>query len=478
MTSRNQYLYLFIGIYTILFLLTMQNPFFWDTLHQASRVGLWYYDSGFDQLLLPDNLDSGHPPFFGIYLALCWTLFGKNLLISHLAVLPFVIGIVWQVHRLINYYFSDEWYLWVMAVVLLDAILMTQVTLVSPDLVLVFCFVWAWNSLLRGSKWYIVAVIGMTLMSIRGLFAMATLFIFHFLSLYGNQLKAIFSRDRDQVKFERKEISTFLFLIFSLIPALVYYYYHYTQTGWWISTPGESWGGHRAMVDLSGFVKNGVILGWKLVDVGRVVIVLLTFFLLGNGILKKNKLDIQAKSFLLMVFSFIVAYAPALLLFQNPIAHRYLMPLVIAIGLLGSHLLIRWKSKKVVKGFFIFIILFQLSGHLWVYPKKIAQGWDASLAYLSYFESKEKMLDKIDELGINYQSIGTQFPAVDSKYVTSLSDSKVKFKEKDLSTDQYILYSNVINDFADEEIDDLENNWQVIHQENNWPVIMILYQRK
>ncbi len=97
-------------IYSILFLCTSGNEFFWDTTQLASKHGHWYYENNFKYLLLPNHLDSGHIPAFGMYIALMWKLFEKSLFISHLAIFPFTLGILYQVYKLLlNIDFPKKW---------------------------------------------------------------------------------------------------------------------------------------------------------------------------------------------------------------------------------------------------------------------------------------------------------------------------------------------------------------------------------
>ncbi|MEQ8562303.1 MAG: hypothetical protein RID18_12400, partial [Cytophagales bacterium] len=63
-----------------------------------------FFENGLDKTLLPDNIDSGHIPAFGFYLAIWWKILGKTLWVSHLAILPFLLGIVWQSNVLIRYF--------------------------------------------------------------------------------------------------------------------------------------------------------------------------------------------------------------------------------------------------------------------------------------------------------------------------------------------------------------------------------------
>jgi len=42
----------------------------------------------------------------------------------------------------------------------------------------------------------------------------------------------------------------------------------------------------------------------------------------------------------------------------------------------------------------------------------------------------------------------------------------------------HFFYSNIFNDFTDEEIDELEQNWEVVKEYKNLNVCVILYQKK
>ncbi len=72
-----------------------QDPFFWDTIQLASKHAHFFYDRGGEWAVLPPEIDSGHPPALGYYLAFLWAVFGKNLATGHWAMLPFLL-----VHRL------------------------------------------------------------------------------------------------------------------------------------------------------------------------------------------------------------------------------------------------------------------------------------------------------------------------------------------------------------------------------------------
>ena len=96
------------GLFTLLVIGVARNPFFWDTIQYASKQGNYFYATNFQSIIVPGNIDSGHIPSLGIYLALVWKVFGKSLIVSHLAMLPFVWGIVYQSIKLSKQLFSKQ----------------------------------------------------------------------------------------------------------------------------------------------------------------------------------------------------------------------------------------------------------------------------------------------------------------------------------------------------------------------------------
>jgi hypothetical protein len=85
-------------LFAILFILTYFNKehfLFWDTVQLAGKHGLFFYENNFLSFVLPNEIDSGHIPFFGFYLAIIWKIFGKSLVVSHFAMLPFMLALAY-----------------------------------------------------------------------------------------------------------------------------------------------------------------------------------------------------------------------------------------------------------------------------------------------------------------------------------------------------------------------------------------------
>ena len=149
MTDTKKYYFLILsGLFTlVLFLLHRNNSFFWDGVHYGSIEPDFYYYSHFKSILMPDSIDSGEVPIFALYIATIWSLFGRTIEISHFAMLPFIIGILFQLYILCLRFFKNEHINIVMVLLLADTTLLSQFTLVSPDLPLLFFFLLGLNSL-------------------------------------------------------------------------------------------------------------------------------------------------------------------------------------------------------------------------------------------------------------------------------------------------------------------------------------------
>lgn len=174
--------------------LVRDNFFFWDTMQLAAQHALFFYNNdNFSTFLLPDNMDSGHPPTFGYYLAWVWKTFGKTLAVSHLAMLPFLLGIVWQAWKLGEKIVGEGWTLLFLLLLTVCPVVAGQGVLVSPDIVLLFFFLMALNGIfsldadvrktLKVFRTFngqlAIAILGLAAISMRGMMVIAALFIFY-----------------------------------------------------------------------------------------------------------------------------------------------------------------------------------------------------------------------------------------------------------------------------------------------------------
>ncbi|HLU84511.1 MAG TPA: hypothetical protein VKZ45_03495, partial [Vicingaceae bacterium] len=174
MINRKAQILLPFFLFFILLTIYVSNHFFyWDTIKLVAAPAHFFYGNNFSTLITPEDIDAGHFPLLAMYIAKVWQLFGKSLVVAHFAMLPFLLGIVYQVYVLAKYFLgATTWMIWAMVLVLADPTFLSQATMVSPDIVLVFCFFMAVNAILNNKKtWLFIAVLILFLISMRGLIA-------------------------------------------------------------------------------------------------------------------------------------------------------------------------------------------------------------------------------------------------------------------------------------------------------------------
>lgn len=457
--------------------LSSNHSFFWDTIQLGSKHAHFYYESNFSALLLPVEIDSGHPPYFGMYLAACWKTFGKSLVVSHWAMFPFLLILLIQWirlgRRLIGQTLLPLFFLFLIA----DPILASQASLVSPDIALTACFLLLLNSIYaeeRGNK--ILAVLGLGMVSTRGMMIAFLIFLWELL---------IFEKRIDGDSW-LKHISR---LIQPYLPggifALIYLLYHYFVTGWIGYHADSEWAPSFALADFPQFLKNVAVLIWRFLDFGRVFVISGAFcfalIIWGNKGFRKGKIDPELRRIAALFLLLLLGIGLTFLLYAGLQQHRYLLPLFLLITLVFFLLLKelpsdQWsfKRRNVVVGL---IAIGLLTGSLWVYPDRISQGWDSTLAHWPFYELRAKMIHYVEEEGIPVTEIGTAFPEIGPLKFKDLTDRQEGYKEKDMRTDRYILYSNVMNDFSDAELWRLQEEWIPVHELNHRGIKVILYQR-
>ncbi|MEL7221249.1 MAG: hypothetical protein AAGJ93_08020 [Bacteroidota bacterium] len=454
----------------VLISLVQHNPFFWDTISQASRRSSWFFGEGWGTILLPYEMDSGHPTGFNLYLAGVWKLFGRSLVASHWAMLPIVWGIIYQIHYLVEHYFSAPHRIWAKLLVLTDVTLLAQATLVAPDLVILLGYLLGIRGIFfRKSGWIILGSTLMVSVSLRGIFCLAALGLSHVFYHYLVVNKKVLTSPRIWWSI----IQPFLPAILLLIG---FNAWHFLQTGWILNTPNPAWAGHRELLSIKGAMRNVGIIGWRLLDFGRWAYWLVFGTALWLWWRNKPSILPTLKSLLLWPGIFLVVLSTAMILLSNPITHRYFLPALISLTFLGAFIVLEhWKTKR-RWWVYTFLLLSQLSGHCWIYPPQVAQAWDASLAYLPYFHLKEEAVDFAYTNQIPLDSITSEFPAVGPLDWTTLNEKTEGFVYRDENS-PFLFYTTVMNDFADKELAQMAK-WPIVWEESYWGHRAVIYERK
>ncbi len=460
----------FWGILLVITIASLHNPFFWDTVQLASKHGHFFYETGFQSVILPTEIDSGHPPLFGIYVAAVWLAFGKTLAASHLSMLPFLFGIAFFLIKIGRIWLGEKRADWLPLLCFVDPVLLGQSILVSPDVVLVCFFLMAlWAIWEQKPRWLTVAVIGLGLISTRGMMVSLALCLF-----------TVFAEGK------KPSLGSALKKILHFLPggllAAAYIAYHYQQTGWIGYHAESAWAPSFQRVDFQGFARNIAVLGWRLLDFGRVfvwaAIALSAWFFFvkqrgkTTGWVANSPPLWQLPLLLVLLF---LATVPLQLMHKGLLAHRYLLPIFLLLNLWALVLLFRINLSSRVSVLPMLVGLGLASGNLWVYPRKVSMGWDSTFAHVPWYGLQRKALAFLTKNEIPLSQVGSTFPVLGPRELYELNGVQEGFTELDLSQNCYVLYSNIMNDFTDAAIDDLFQNWLPIFEQKSGGVELVLF---
>lgn len=431
-------------------------PFFWDTVQLSAKQAYWFYENGFGDLLLPNELDSGHPPLMGLYLAAVWMVFGKSLVVSHWAMFPFLLLINFSLFALIRQWVaSPRDSLFLMLLFWLDPVLAGQLVLVSPDIILAGFFLLALRGIQTDDRRMVtLGVTVLALISMRGMMTAAALALYEW--------------------WRGAKPKQGLAYLPGLGLALAFLGYHYWQKGWIGYHAGSPWApSFSGVTDPMLLLRNGAILLWRLLDFGRIFVWLGLFLLLRSTNSFKG---LQLKSFALPL-TIALVFFPVVLAYAHLSAHRYLLPLFLALHLVLVQVLAASRDVAVAKKIYWGVLVGLALGNAWVYPRTIAQGWDSTLAHVPYYRLRREALGFLENQGIPIDSVGTAFPEIGPLKYRDLSDSQAGMQEKNLCTQRYVYDASVMNDFSEEELAALKKDWLPLKTFGRYPVRIVLYQK-
>lgn len=451
-----------------LVLFTLKYPFYWDNITQISVPANWYYETNFKFFFLPDDIATGHPTFVGMYFALLWKIFGRSLAVCHWGMLPFVFGVLLQIKLFLNKInITDKLSVsLIMGFVIVDTTFLSQLSLITFDIIQLFFFFLCLNLLFTNKKrTFILSYIVLILISLRASIMAGGILIFNVLYDYFSLNKKI--SIRDYIKYIPGILSLLLFLLLFRI-----------NKGWVIhNTVSNAWPDSGQFASFYRMIWNTIILIWRLIDFGRIGIFLIILFFLFKSISQRRFQDDTLKILFLVILSQFILFFPVLITSKIPFGHRYFLPIIIPAIILAIYWIINY--TKFSRLWLICSFLLLLIGHFWLYPMQISQGWDATTLHWNYFRISEEMHSYIEDNAFNKNEIGTFFPNKNSRYLTYIENDKndiyggVPFKSR------YILYSNSFN--VDQKILDTlfsnDSNWKLIKKFTSNRIFIGLYER-
>ncbi len=472
MSHRSLFLLSFV-FYTLLTCLSSAVPFFWDNILLGSQFAHHFYDSGFSQLIPNAEVDAGHPMGYGVYLAAAWTLFGKTLAVSHWAIWPFLLMMSWYWLKIADHFLEGKWVFVALLLLWIEPTILTQCVMGTSDVVLLaFSFGALWCILSEQRKLLSLFIIGMAVVSLRGIYWALLLYVFDLFNM-------LFDK-------ERRGVRQAVYLILPYLPAalitIAYYGIHYQQVGWLVRQPGSRWSHHYGMVWESFYCyKRTQFLLWRFVDFGRLFVWISTgFALVLYAWNRKFPTTKQWKIIALFLIPFVLFSLP-MIPQKSPMMHRYYMLQYLMVGLLCLSLLINLRSRWLSGLCLSLLIVGQLTGHLWLYPDRFGMGWDATLGHLPYYSMKAEMLEYIDEKDIAYEEVLASFPMLQTGESTDLNGDLRRFKpfrEKILKDNSYLLQTNINNGFLPKHMAELQRDWVIEKEFRSYPIYLRLWRKK
>lgn len=409
-------------------ILSRDYIFFGDMVQFGSRHAHFFYENNFQTLWLPTSIDSGHPPLFGMYMASCWKIFGKSLLVSHFALLPFVIALAFGIVKLMGSKYESLLFLGVL-VFYFEPTLSAQITVISPDIILVTFFVWALNAINSG-KYSIASIllIPLAAISLRGMMVVFALFIAQLLYL-------IFSKEKLSPSSIFKIIS--IYLPAGLMTS-AWLLLHYMQSGW-IGFHAESpWASSFEQVGFASMLKNLGLMIWRWLDFGRFVL----FAFLLHLVWRNRRENWALLHYVLLSLTFV--FSTSTLFAEGLVGHRYYLPIYISSIIIVIQFLelegTRFRSAIMTMILFAFIW-----GGNWIYPTRIAMGWDATPAHRSYYPLRDSAMNYLEKNKIELSDVAAGFPNLDSRKNLELKNDTSSFVSYASRPYHYILYSNIYN---------------------------------
>jgi hypothetical protein len=463
LNSKKSKLFSFSILGLLIFLVSNQNGMFWDNILFASKMGnQLYYNSIFDWTM-PDTFDPGHPPFLGFLLALGWKVLGHKIWVSHLVILPFTIGFFYQLFKFISYFIDTiKLQFFAFLLIIIDPTLSTAFVLVNPEIIIIFFFFLTVNGILFKSN--IQKFIGLLFLSIvtfRSMMLFGGIFLYEICNILLVEKK----------KF--KSILNFKFLslyILGSLPGVVFVVWRLTTKGWLQTHPNSPWVDYWHFADFNFFIRNCIVLVWRYLDFGRVFIflfLLISFFFFRKKIFaqKKNKqlVFLAVTSVFFIVITVLIA--------TNAFGHRYFIVSYITCTLLAFIIIQNFYIKK--KLIYILLFIGLLTGNLWVYPKNLSQGWNATLGHLPYHSLRLEAINYLNENKIEVEEVASFFPNYTVLDYIDFKGDKRSFSKFN-GNNSYVFYASVYN-LTDKEQKTLTNNYTLLKQFHKFNTTIKIY---
>lgn len=435
-------------------------PFFWDAPLGLMEPALYIFHNGLDHWIIPSSI-LAEPPLAPWLLALLWHVTGVSLWSSHLFVAAFVLAAIYQLYHIVRLISPKEGLSWILALVVFESSWLALSLHLSPDLILVFFALWAIRCILT-EKWrtLVIPLLLLSLLSVRGEITIMGLG-------FGLVIQSWIRQDgawRTWLFWKQKALP----FLPAFLAALLFWISRKMELGYFYFDPSYISLGDRSILPWKGMLRNGLVLGLRFTDMGRIAYWL--FALLTIGYYRHSILNwIRQYSHLAgMVLGLLIALLPFTIPFSNPFSTRYfLLHFLLGLILLGS-LTFSVYAKSKAKVFILILIMISIGSNAIMLPVSIARVWDSSLATVVYLDQVKDAQKYFQSQGISLDEVGFDHT---EKYLAPdpWHDRK--------ATDRYLLITHVQNP-KDETLDSLETYWEPMVDLTRFGLFMKAYRKK
>jgi hypothetical protein len=204
---------------------------------------------------------------------------------------------------------------------------------------------------------------------------------------------------------------------------------------------------------------------WRWVDFGRLAFWFIALIFAVVQISKREVLSEKQRFPIILFISMGIVFTANTIFADGLIGHRYYMPIYI-IGLIITLQLIEKYGRNRRTGIQVVIFIAFMVGSNYVYPSKIAMGWDATPAHRPYYSLRAEAIQFLNEKNIPLHEVGAGFPNIDTREILELNDDTSSFQSYANKNIKYILWSNIFN-YPDELQDSLANKKVLFEKEKN-----------
>jgi len=437
-------------VYAVIIVSCCNTPVFWDTYGQV-KTAHYFLETNFKHLLPNGNgfTDNGHFPLYALYLASLFKLFGFKLWLAHVSIIPFVVGLLYQLQLLCKRFLSDEKTLWVLLLMLVHPAMAAQSIYFSSEIGFVFFTLWMLNTVkdVRASR----MVLSSTLLCLLNLRALPLVII---VSIY--------------FVFVKKQ-KTAWYLFAAVLVSIIWMFIHFYAGGWFFTNPENI--GHRTAIGFMGMMKNLFWCFIKLTDYGNIIaLIFIALFCF-----KQKKIE-EPFVFLILAIIAVIAFCVPL---SNPISNRYFLLVYIFSLPAFIYSISSFSKQKVTAACLVFVLLMIQSNWL-IKPNKYGNAWDCNLQSLNYFDVRKELDDYVIQNHISPKDVAAGFQVYfnDEYYLMDGSNKAYDLlSDTEMNENLYIADSNICNNYSKERKEYLENNYTLVKSFTKGSIYIRLFKR-